>query len=298
MNTQSILGQMSLVAINISLWQGRKTLHKEDLPSLGINVAKLPQKTVAALGTKKIVSPATLKVFNSLRREALKICLNNGVRFVGDGYAVPRSKVAELCLKLKQLKAEFETAKYSFLEGFDEEVKQWITKHRSEWIPLIGVAVNSKQQINKALTFNYAALDVMVPEDIADHGVDGEVIGLYGQLCSEVRLTARQAYQVSFVGKEEIGNKALRPIKAIRAKLEGFSFLHSTIDDTIEAIDDVLTKLPKKGVITGTDLALVAGLVGRELANLGRDDDGNTHIEEADIVPEKTGRVAPIAWDF
>ncbi|MFZ2951118.1 MAG: DUF3150 domain-containing protein, partial [Desulfuromonadaceae bacterium] len=289
---------MSLVAINISLWQGRKTLHKDDLPPFGINVAKLPQKTVAALGTKKIVSPATLKVFNSLRREALKICLNNGVRFVGDGYAVPRSKVAELCLKLKQLKAEFETAKGSFLEGFDEEVKQWITKHRSEWIPLIGAAVNSKQQINKALTFNYAALDVMVPEDIADHGVDGEVIGLYGQLCSEVRLTARQAYQVSFVGKEEISNKALRPIKAIRAKLEGFSFLHSTIDDTIEAIDDVLTKLPKKGVLTGADLALVAGLVGRELANLGRDDDGNTHIEEADIVPEKTGRVAPIAWDF
>lgn len=303
MNTQAILDHMTLVVLNISLWQGRKTLHEDDLAALGVDVAKLPKKTTAALGTKKIVAPASLKVFAALKREAMTLCHRAGVRFVGDGHAVPREKVAEVCRELKRLKDGFETAKEAFLSGFDGEVEQWISKHRPEWTPLIGTVVKSKQRVAASISFNYAALDMRTPADVGEHGLDQEVTSLYGQLCHEIRVTARHVFESSFVGKQKISAKALQPITAIRAKLAGLSFLHPTIDETIQAIDDTLGVLPQKGAIQGADLKMVAELLGKRLAAMGGEIATAGHQREdgrdaEPVVIDQTGKIAPIAWDF
>jgi hypothetical protein len=166
--------------------------------------------------------------------------------------------------------------------------------------------------IKKALSYSYAAFDVKIPADMEEHGLDEEVNSLYGQLCHEVRVVARQTYENSFVGKQEISSKTLRPIKSIREKLVGMLFLDPSIGETILSIDDTLKKLPEKGAIKGTDLNMVAGLVGRQLANMGRivvnnpeadSDEANEEVEESVVVPEEiispnTGKVEPITWDF
>ena len=139
---------------------------------------------------------------------------------------------------------------------------------------------------------------------------------LYGQLCHEIQVVARQTFENSMVGKLEITHRTLRPIKAIRAKLVGMLFLDPAIAETIQIIDDTLNKLPEDGVIKGTDLNMVAGLVGRQLANMGRvvpphepdSEEGEELQDEAEppvdipvevmVVPQDTGKVAPITWDF
>lgn len=306
MNTQNILDQMNLVVLNITLWQGRKALKTGDLAANGVDVGKLPPGTLATLGSKRIISPDAVKIFMQLKRQAMKLCLSNGVRFGGDGYAIPRERVEPLTLELKRLKGEFETAKADFLSVYNEEVEKWIDSNRPEWAPIIRASVDSLSHIKKSLSFSYSAFDVKVPADLVENGLDEEVNSLYGQLCHEVRVTARQTFENSFVGKQEITHKTLRPIKAIREKLNGLLFLDPSIAQAIQIIDDTLNKLPAQGTIKGTDLNMIAGLVGSQLASMGRlvqqelvteDADDEPEIEET-LINQNTGKVAPITWDF
>lgn len=305
--TQVILDQMILVVLNINLWQGRKALKSCDLAANGIDVGKLPPGTLATLGSKRIISPDAVKIFMSLKRSAMKLCLKDGVRFGGDGYAVPKEKVDALSQELKRLKGEFETAKEEFLSVYEEEIEKWIASNPTEWAPVIRASVDSMKHVRKSISFRFAALDVKAPKEMMDNGLEEEVNSLYGQLCHEVRVTARQTFENSFVGKQEITQKTLRPIKSIRAKLAGLLFLDPSISETIQVIDDTLGKLPAQGFIKGTDLNMVAGLVGSQLANMGRivvhAEDCEDEGEEIAVVPEvvisqDTGRVEPITWDF
>ena len=81
---------------------------------------------------------------------------------------------------------------------------------------------------------------------------------------------AKLSYEESFVGKLSVSRKSLRPISAIREKLSGLAFLDHSISEAIVSIDETLNKLPKSGLIEKTDLDMVAGLVGRRLANFGK----------------------------
>ncbi|QXE87370.1 DUF3150 domain-containing protein [Geomonas nitrogeniifigens] len=309
MKTQAILDKMILVVLNITLWQGRKALKQGDLALNGIDIDKLPPGTLASLGSKRIISPAAVKIFVSLKREALKHCVLSGVRFGGCGYAVPREKVEALGKELKRIKVEFEDAKKQFLSVYHEEVERWVAANPPEWAHIIRASVDSPAHIEKAITFNFAALDIRPPEETDMDGLDTEIDSLYGQLCHEVRVSARHTYENYLVGKQEITHKTLRPIRLIREKLAGLLFLDPLIADTIQVIDDTLTKLPADTNIKGTDLNMVAGLVGRQLANMGRPsassqtEVSDSDLEEIIVIPEvvivpETGVVAPISWDF
>ena len=305
--TQVILDQMVLVVLNISIWQGRKALKSTDLALNGIDITKLPPGTLATLGSKRIISPDAVKPFIALKRAAMRLCLQQGVRFGGDGYAIPREKVAALSSELKCLKEAFESAKVSFLAVYEEEVEKWIAANPSEWEPVIRASVDTPAHIRKTLSFNYAALEVTAPTGVAENGLFEEVDSLYGQLCHEVRVAARHAYESSLVGKQEISQKTLRPIRSIRDKLAGLLFLSPSIAETIQSIDDTLNKLPD-GAISGTDLNMVAGLVGRQLANLGRvteqEEEQEASVDDepeylvSPVVAEQSGAVEPISWDF
>ena len=316
MSTQAILDQMILVVLNITLWQGRKALQAGDLALNGIDVARLPPGTLATLGSKRIISPDAVKIFMSLKRAAMKLCLQQGVRFGGDGYAIPRGKVAALNLELKRLQEQFMEAKEEFLMIYEDEVEKWIDANPPEWGPIIRAAVDAPKHIRKVLKFSWSAFDVKVPTDIAVNGLESEVNSLYGQLCHEIQVVARQTFENSMVGKLEITQRTLRPIKTIRSKLAGMLFLDPAIAETIQVIDETLDKLPEDGVIKGTDLNMVAGLVGRQLANMGRvipvqgaereellpEDETEAPVTNIPVevitVPQNTGNVAPITWDF
>ena len=168
------------------------------------------------------------------------------------------------------------------------------------------------------MLFRSAAIEIKTPEEVLANGLAEEVNSLYGQLCHEVRVSARRAYESKFAGKKEVSQKTLRPIKIIREKLVGLFFLDPSIAETIQSIDDTMNRMPTCGAIKGPDLNMVAGLVGSQLANMGRDlpqlqesetegnDDEDTSEEVTDeepetedsLTPENPGRVEPITWDF
>jgi len=266
-----ILNQIVVIMLNISLWSGRKKLRPEDLAANGIEADKLPPGTLASLGTKRIIAPEALNPFTTLKKEAERICLAKGVRFLG-GFAIPKENIDDLVKELKEIKQRFQEAKDSLLKDYNKEVNKWIAENPPEWATVIRAAIEPVSTIDQALHFNFAPVVVGSPEGMEDknEGLDEETDGLLGQLFHEIRMQAKTAFEASFIGRKEVTRKALRPIMSMKDKLQGLSFLDLEIAEAIQGIDQVMAKVPKTGPITGADLDMIAGLVGRRLANIGR----------------------------
>lgn len=308
-----ILSEVIIIMLNISLWSGKKKLRPEDLAANGIDVSKLPPQALASLGTKRIISPDALSAFTNLKREAERICLAKGVRFLG-GYAIPKDSVDSLIEELKDIKERFAAEKITFLSEYDKKVADWIAENPPEWAPVIRASVESSATIAERTSFNFAPVAMDTPKGMEENeGLQEETFGMMGQLYHEVRVAAKQAFEATFVGRREVNRKSLRPILAIREKLQGLSFLDpETVSETISTIDEVIGKLPKKGPINGSDLDMLAGLVGRRLANIGlplppetepdAEPEETELEEEADFFPVNSAApsttITPIAFDF
>lgn len=307
-----ILSQVVIIILNVNLWSGRKKLCPEDLAANGIEVDKLPPQALASLGTKRIISPDALNPFSKLKREAERICLSKGVRFLG-GYAIPKDLVDSLIEELKDIKNRFAAEKAAFLSKYDEEVNNWIEENPPEWASVIRAAVESSAVIAGRTSFNFAPVAVDSPDGMEENeGLKEEACGLVGQLYHEVRVAAKQAFETTFVGRREVNRKALRPIASIKVKLQGLAFLDpDTIAETISTIDEIIGKIPKTGPIAGSNLDMIAGLVGRRLANIGLTlppeigldmEPEETVPEEDDFLPAVSSMpattITPIAFDF
>jgi hypothetical protein len=303
-----ILDNIVVIMLNISLWSGRKKLRAEDLAANGIEVNKLPPGTLASLGTKRIIAPEALNPFTALKKEAERICLAKGIRFLG-GYAIPKESSDGLVEELKEIKLRFLEAKDKILSDYDKEIAKWISENPPEWASVIRAAIEPVSTIDQALHFNFAPVAVGSPEGMEDdnEGLDEEANGMLGQLYHEVRVQAKTAYEASLVGKREVTRKALRPVASIRNKLQGLSFLDPEIAETIVVIDKAMETLVKISPITGPDLDMLAGLLGRRLANIGRpyileevaetDEDVTEEITAGTPIQEPT-TIAPLAYDF
>ena len=304
MNTQAILDQLLLVVLNISFWNGRKALSTSELTAFGIDVGGLPQGTIAALESKQIVPPETVKVFAALKREAIALLMSSGIHLGwGEGYAIPRDNCAELLQELKRVKGEFEGAKANYLSQYELGINKWVGSHSAKQIPVIRSLVQSASYIHGAIHFNYAAFEVKAPAQISNNCVDSEVSNLFTLLCQDIRVTAARTYEYYFDGREEITRKTLRPIKAMRSKLAGLQFVDGAVAETIQLIDDTLNALPKYGAITGDDLAMVSALLEKQLAAMGLIVPDHQNVAEEPEAEKiriivSSGDVSPIAWDF
>ncbi len=307
---QELLDEFVVFMLDISIWTGRKTLHAEDLADGGIDISALPPETLASLGSKRIISKEALSPFSALKREAEKNCLAVGTRFLG-GYAVPASAAKELRETLDSLQEQFVTERSSFCLSYDQAVEDWINENPPQWHTVIRSSVESVSSVSKALNFSYTPIAISAPEGLNSDTFETQINSLLGQVCSEVRQSARAAYRASFHNKAQVTRKALRPIHAIRKKLDGLAFLDPLIPSTIEAIDLALATVPDKGPIEGTTLNLLAGLLGGQLANLGQaspdSDQNESDIDEEDhfSTPQATPQTYPtvhgtsaLKWDF
>lgn len=314
--TLNVLENIVVFVLDIRLWTGRKKLRPEDLAANGIEPGKLPPGSLASLGSKRIIGTEALSPFAALKREAEKICLAKGVRFLS-GYAVPAGDAQEVSDKLFSLRSRFEQAKSDLLQSYDEEVRRWIAENPPAWAPVIRAAVEPVSHVQRALCFAYTPVEIKAPESLEDNeALEAQAQGMFGQLCHEVRGAARAAFEQSYVGKACVTRKALRPILAIREKLSGLVFLDPGVGAMIATIDTALDALPSSGPIEGRDLNMLAGLLSRELSRMGlaaaddeaalcEDDDGaeDAELQAQELLypgryPSAAQPAAPLSWDF
>ncbi len=135
---------------------------------------------------------------------------------------------------------------------------------------MIQASIDSVATVDKALQFGFTPVSIQPPKEMPDsESLEEQAQGLYGQLCHEIRTMARTAFDASYVGKQSVTRKALRPINAIREKLVALAFLDQQIPPVIHSIDDTLNQLPLSGPLEGPYLNLLAGLLSRQLMSMG-----------------------------
>jgi hypothetical protein len=259
MNITQLNNNTILVKPEFHIISGRKKLRVEDL-KLPAGVV-LPPEQVASLGSKKFIDPDEIAKFNRRRDQAHKACEKIGVKFLG-GYAIPKDKIDELVVELDEKVGEFNAIRDDFLRNYEVIIDSWCSSN-AEWESILRRAVPPVSSVAASLSATYFMFQAGVPEGISSERLDEQASGLSGQMYLEIAKEAERFINESLSVKGDSGptryrddqegvtQKALRPIRRMRDKMEGLSFLDSGIQPVIKHIDQVLAQMPDQGRIDG-----------------------------------------------
>lgn len=250
------LTKVGIVNIDASIWSGARRLHKSDL--FKVNPDDLPPDTMASLGSMKVFDPEGLKIFQTLKRRAERKALDVGVRFL-NGAAVPVDRLQTLASEIEAIKVEFEEAREVFLAEYDRAVENWLVQF-PDWKEVLQRAVLPRQVVAGRLAFDFQIFHIQeAAEDKG--GVDRVAKGLGGQLLKEIAQDARVLLEKSYLGRDKVTQKAINPIRNLRAKIEGLSFVSPVAPPLIARIDATLSTLPKQGPVEGSQVNALVGLL-------------------------------------
>lgn len=246
-NAQMILDQIDLVKLDINLWTSSKKLRPEDL--VLADGSKLPPEDLASLGTKKTIHPDKLKEFNRIKKEAERICLESGTRFIG-GFANPRTEIPRITKQLDALSKEFYVARDQFLASYTADTEIWINAH-SEFSEAIRRAIEPVESVASKLHFDYIIFRVTKPDPDQEESIERRALSMSDQLFREIAQDASMMIDRSFVGKDTVTARVLNGFRRIRDKLDSLGFLDFRCMPVVDEIDHVLDQLPKSGPYNG-----------------------------------------------
>lgn len=255
-----VLDNILALNLDINIWSARAKLTAEDFGE-----TELPPDELASLGSKKICDPDKLKVFSKLKKRATTMLDRNGVRFLS-GWAIPEEKAGDIITELCRIRDEFLAEKASFITSYDVAIEDWINSHPA-WSSIIAGSTVSREYVEKRIDISwqlYRVMPVMGIDSVQameESGLHEEVENLGGTLFYEITKDATDIWKKVFEGKTEVTHKALSPLKTMREKLNGLSFVEPHVAPVIEILDATLERVPKKGLISGASLFMLQGIV-------------------------------------
>ncbi len=252
----TVLDHLLVVNLDIHIWTARKKLVPLDLGG-----AELPPEDLASLGSKRICNPEDLRSFTTLKARAVSVLERSGIRFLS-GWAVPDTRIDDIMRELAVIRDEFNAAKESFLQRYEQSVQDWIARH-PQWGNIIAGSTVSEEYVRSRLDFRWQVFQVAQPEAV-DRNMDNlkeDIDRLGGTLFDEIAKAAGEAWHRCYAGKTEITRKALSPLKAMYDKLMGLTFVEPRVAPVAELLDTAFRSIPKRGAITGSTLIMLQGLV-------------------------------------
>lgn len=251
----TVLKQLTAIRLDVSIWSARRKLTPSDF-----GVSDLPPEHIASLGCKKVCNPEDLRIFATLKARAVSLLDRNGVRFLG-GWAIPETAISTVIDGLDAIAADFTAAKNGFLGRYEEAVRQWIASNPG-WEHLIANAVVGADTVRARLNFGWQMFKVAPPrKGDAARPLRDAVSNLGASLYGEVAKVADEAWHKSFAGKADVTTKALSPLRSLRQKLAGLSFVEPRVTPVVDLLDIALASVTDKGPITGANLVMLQGLV-------------------------------------
>lgn len=225
-STIQALNHLVVVNLNIHIWTARKKLVPLDLGG-----AELPPEDLASLGSKRICDPEDLRTFGTLKARAVNLLERSGIRFLS-GWAVPSSRIDAIMQELASIRDEFNAAKESFLQRYDQSVQDWIAKH-PQWGNIIAGSTVSEEYVRSRMDFRWQVFQAVQPGTVdptkkLDNFME-DIDQLGHTLFDEVAKAASEAWQRCYAGKTEITRKALSPLKSIHEKLLGLTFVEPRV---------------------------------------------------------------------
>ena len=240
-----------VVMLSFHQWSGAVVFRPEDF-SIGEGGNLPPEDVTASLGAKKICDPALLRNFTVLKKRAERLLEENGIPYC-NGYAIPIDKSRDVLDRLDDIVDEYEDLREEFLRSYDYHVESWADSH-PEFADQIRRGKKTPQEVGRSIAAGYKVVQVY-PYSDKDEAYDAEAAEaaeLTDTLYDSTVKAAEQLYKNSFSDQEEIStSRCLGAIRRIRDKLDGLSFLDTSVRPVIQMIDSTLNAIPDKGPYVG-----------------------------------------------
>lgn len=264
-NVMNCCERLAVVKIVASVWTGRKKLRPDDLLTCGGEGLKLPPDKLVSLGSKRIIDPERLNVFNRLKKEAERVCLGCGTRFLS-GFAIPDSRLPPTLEVLERIKKEFDQRRADFLADYTRSVEDWASRY-PDFRDIVRRSMDPVEKVGKCLSFNYVVFRVSLHPD-APQSL-GQAVEKIGQTAlEEIAQEAERLLEESLIGRRKVSQKVLNPIRRMLNKIDGLAFADASLRPIADAIGQTLSELGNRQ-IAGKYLDRLLALV-QMLANPDR----------------------------
>lgn len=247
----------------VSLWSGRKRLKPEDM---GLDTDLLPPEELATLGTLKIFDPEQLSVFNRLKQAAIRACAKVGFPFL-DGHAIPLGEAKTVIQELNLIEAEFEAELVKMMSSYEPQFAAWADSYDDSkgWKSKLKAMQLPRDEVIRRMRFRVTMFQLSPKASNDDAELNkllGNTInGMSEALFEDVAASARDYQKRVLDGRQQVSQKGLRPLKALRQKLLGIAFVDSMVIPLIRRIDNVLAAITQEGYLSQSDISLIQILV-------------------------------------
>jgi hypothetical protein len=230
---------MVLVNLEIVIWSARRKMTHDDFGGVD-----LPPEQLASLGSKNIFDPRAIDDFNRIRSEAFRYLRSIGIRF-GSGVIVSENKLADVTLKLEELKFEFNGFRTRFLDKYEEGLHKWVNApENSKWAHIISNSTVDKDYVANRIRYRWHALKVQPAANGSDFEED--ISALPDMLFEEIAQEANRLLKTTVAEERDKGlAKSLNPFGALRDKLEAVSFVDPRAAALVDGINSVLSQMPE-----------------------------------------------------
>lgn len=258
---QEIIDRIALVDLRISLWSGRAKLREEDI-RLGSG-GQLPPDQAASLGSKKIFDPQYLHPFDRIKKRAERYLGQQGVPCLG-AWAVPVDQIDAISAQLDAYRDEFQQAEAELRAFYDDRFDEWVAQfaHDPDFQAALRAAKVPREALAGRFAFGYSVVRIQPADNPGD--LQQQIEGLGDEMLADVAAEADEAYRRSFAGfggdDRHYSQRALRPLKRIRDKVDKLHFLDPAAGPLVQAIDEVLARLPHKGKLAPAQIVEVVSL--------------------------------------
>lgn len=254
-----VLNDVIAVQLQFSVWTGRKKLDESDLSIQG----ETPPREVINLGSKHTTDPKALKVFNTLKRQAERLCLSVGIPFLG-GYAVPSDRADDVAYRLACIVAKFEQEKAAYLLKHEAVQTEWIEKFPM-YEKILTKALTPVSDVEKRINANYSMFQVQSAQSkvaSVDTGLNNQVDNLSSTLDEDILKSSNKLLD-SLTGAIQPNQTNVNGLKAIREKVEGLAFLNGRFSKLISEIKKIEGAMPITGKLSTDETNLLSGLLYR-----------------------------------
>ena len=229
--SMELLEHTVVVHLDINIWSGRAKLRREDIP----NADNLPPEALASLGSKKLIDPALLKTFNTIRARAFTMLDRAGVRFIGS-WLIHDDKLAEVEQTLLDYRNEFERAAYEFVNTYETNTESWLNQF-PEWASVVRPVLPDVAAMRGKFGFRWQTFKVMPSLTSSGDGLQESIAGLPETALAEVVALVKDIYTETFEGRDTVTKKAVRPVRTLIAKLDAISYISPVLYSTKQAVE-------------------------------------------------------------
>lgn len=222
---------MNCFQLDVSMWSGRAKMSREDLK----DPDAVPPDALASLGSLKLIDPDRLKIFNALKRRALRLLESHGVTFLS-GYVVGEAMIGELDGDLRNIKAEYEDNVYKLVADYEDQCEEWLQAN-SQWAHIIRPRLPSAADIQRKFNFDWTLFKVQ-PAGSANH---------HGNNALDSAKDALGNTAVDEVSKM-LGDCARNLLKTDRTQYSNNAF--NAVDKAIGKCDELAFINPELGVLS------------------------------------------------